>query len=329
MRSRDGLGGEPAIMARGLRKAFGSLEVLQGVDLDVPAGNVFALLGPNGAGKTTMVRIFTTLSRPDAGEVRVAGHDLATQAHRVRRAISLTGQYVALDELLDGDETLQMMGRLWGLSSRGASARSHELLEEFGLADAARRQVRHYSGGMRRRLDLAASLVGRPAVIFLDEPTTGLDVRSRQTMWDAVRRLAASGSTIFLTTQYLEEADQLADEVVILHGGRIAGSGTPAELKARVGGDRLRLALASPGAFDDASRRLDGRVLVADADRLTIDLDTDGSAAQVRSLLDEIDPDRETVSRFELRSPTLDDVFLALTGHAARLEPEQEKAADA
>ena len=328
MRSREELGGEPAIMARGLCKAFGSLEVLQGVDLDVPAGSVFALLGPNGAGKTTMVRIFSTLSRPDAGEVRVAGHDLATQADRVRRAISLTGQYVALDELLDGDETLQMMGRLWGLSSRGARARSHELLEEFGLADAARRQVRYYSGGMRRRLDLAASLVGRPAVIFLDEPTTGLDVRSRQTMWDAVRRLAASGSTIFLTTQYLEEADQLTDEVVILHGGRIAGSGTPAELKARVGGDRLRLVLASPGAFDDASRRLDGRVLVADADRLTIDLDTDGSAAQVRSLLDEIDPDRETVSRFELRSPTLDDVFLALTGHAARLEPEQEKAGD-
>ena len=302
-------------MARGLRKSFGPTKVLRGIDLDVQAGSVFALLGPNGAGKTTTVRILATLVRPDAGEVRVAGYDLVTQVHQARRAISLTGQYAAVDELLTGAETLQMMGRLWGLSNREARARSGELLELFDLAGAAGRQVRHYSGGMRRRLDLAASLAGRPAVIFLDEPTAGLDVRSRQTMWDAVQQLAAGGSTIFLTTQYLEEADQLAEHIVILDGGHIAGVGTAAELKARVGGEHLQLVFASRSFFDDASRRLDGRILAADPDKLTIDVATDGTAEQVRFLLDEIDPNRQTVSRFALRSPTLDDVFLAITGH--------------
>ena len=318
----------PAIEASGLRKSFGTVAVLRGIDLQVPAGSVFALLGPNGAGKTTVVRILATLLGADAGEVRVAGYDLATQVHQVRRAISLTGQYAAVDELLTGEETLRMMGRLWGLSSPEARTRSGELLEKFGLAAAARRQVRHYSGGMRRRLDLAASLTGRPAVIFLDEPTTGLDVRSRQTMWDAVRHLATDGATIFLTTQYLEEADQLAEQVVILDGGHIVGAGTPAALKALVGGERLQHVLADPAAFHETSQRLGARALTADAERLTIEVDTDGTAGQVRSVLDEIDPDRQTVSRFALRSPTLDDVFLAFTGRATQ-PAENEAAIDA
>ena len=249
--------------------------------------------------------------------------------HEVRRTISLTGQYVAVDELLTGAETLEMMGRLWGLSTSAARARARELLERFDLSGAARLQVRHYSGGMRRRLDLAASLVGQPAVIFLDEPTTGLDIRSRQMMREAVRQLATAGATIFLTTQYLEEADQLAEHVVILDGGRIAGAGTPTELKARVGGERLQLVLATSPAFDEVCARLDGRALAGDRETLTVEVETDGSAAQVRSLLDQFDPDGQLVERFAVRSPTLDDVFLAFTGHATQPAPAQQVALDA
>ena len=299
------------------------MQVLRGVEFQVRRGSVFSLLGPNGAGKTTIVRILSTLARVGAGLVRVAGWDVVTEAHEVRRNISLTGQYAAIDELQTGEETLRMMGRLWGLRGEEARRRSTELLEQFELAEAGRRQVRHYSGGMRRRLDLAASLVSRPAVIFLDEPTTGLDVRSRQSMWEAVKRLAADGSTIFLTTQYLEEADQLAGQVAILDGGRIVAAGTPAELKARVGAERLELVVADGAAFDAVAQRLGRRVLAADRAQLTIDVETDGTGRQARALLDESDRDRRAVRHFALRSPTLDDVFLALTGHAAR-RPDQE-----
>jgi ABC-2 type transport system ATP-binding protein len=307
------MGATSAIIASGLFKSFGTLAVLRGVDLDVPAGTVFALLGPNGAGKTTIVRILTTLSRPDSGTARVAGFDITTEAHDLRRAISLTGQSVAIDELQTGKETLYMMGRLWGLSRKRANDRASELLERFGIADAATRRVGTYSGGMRRRLDLAASLVAEPAVIFLDEPTTGLDLPSRQTMWAIIEDLARRGTTVFVTTQYLEEADRLADQVAVIHNGSVVAQGTPAALKDRVGTERLRITFASPGDCDDSLRVLRTKHPVVDTARHSVEVDSDGTAAGARALLDAIDPDRSKVVRFELRRPTLDDVFLAYT----------------
>ncbi len=299
-----------------LEKSYGSLRVLDGVGLRVDAGSVFALLGPNGAGKTTAVRILATLSRPDGGTARVHGLDVVADVHAVRPRISLTGQYAALDELQTGQENLRMLGRLAGLSRRGASARAAELLERFGLSDAGTRRVANYSGGMRRRLDLAASLVGEPSVIFLDEPTTGLDPRSRQAMWDVVAELAGSGVTVFLTTQYLEEADRLADLIAVLDRGRVVAEGTPEELKRRVSEQRLELVLADAGAFDAAASVLDGRVLTRAPEQLLLGVATDGSAPHVRALLDEVDPGGGAIERFSLHSATLDDVFLSLTGGA-------------
>jgi ABC-2 type transport system ATP-binding protein len=315
------MGAKPAITARALTKTFGTAEVLRGVDLDVASGGVFALLGPNGAGKTTMVRILTTLLRPDAGTAAVAGFDVISEVHHVRRAISLTGQSMAVDELQTGEETLFMMGRLWGLSRQAARRRAAELLEGFGLADAGGRRVGTYSGGMRRRLDLAASLVAEPAVIFLDEPTTGLDLPSRQTMWSVVQSLTRRGITVFVTTQYLEEADHLADRVAVIHGGRIVAEGTPGELKARVGTERLRIFLADRASYDEGLRCLQGRNPVADQARLSIEVETDGTATSTRVLLDAIDPDRNKVVHFEVRRPTLDDVFLAYTGQGTQADP--------
>jgi ABC-2 type transport system ATP-binding protein len=306
-----------AIEATGLRKAYAETPVLAGVDLRVRRGSVFSLLGPNGAGKTTTVRLLCTLLRPDAGSARVAGLDVVADRRRVRRAISLTGQHAAVDELQTGEENLRMMGRLSGLRRAAARERARELLERFDLAEAGRRRVATYSGGMRRRLDLAAGLVGAPSVVFLDEPTVGLDPRSRQAMWDTVAGLAGAGTTVFLITQYREEADRLADRVAVLDGGRIVAEGSPAELKRRVADQRLELVLADEAAFAAASRRLNGRALASDRARLTIDVATDGSAGDVRALLDEVDPAREAVRRFALRSATLDDVYFALTGHGA------------
>ncbi|MFF1784538.1 ATP-binding cassette domain-containing protein [Streptomyces virginiae] len=302
--------GDLGIHATGLTKSYGDLRVLDGIDLAVPRGSVLALLGPNGAGKTTTVRILATLTAADAGTVRIAGHDTVTERSRVRELIALTGQFAAVDELQTGTETLRMMGRLAGLSPRAARTRADELLARFGLTEAAGRTAKTYSGGMRRRLDLAASLVSRPEVIFLDEPTTGLDPRSRQDLWELVRELRADGTTVLLTTQYLEEADQLADRVAVLADGRIAAEGTPAELKARVAGHRLDLTLTSPAAYE----ALAPRAVHLAPDELTLGLPTDGTAAHVRTLLDELDPDRTDIDRFTLRSATLDDVFLALTG---------------
>ncbi|MDX6759261.1 ATP-binding cassette domain-containing protein [Streptomyces sp. F8] len=293
-----------------MTKSYGDVRVLDGIDLAVPRGSVLALLGPNGAGKTTTVRILTTLTAPDAGTARVAGHDTATARARVRERISLTGQFAAVDELQTGAETLRMMGRLCGLPPRAARARAEELLTRFGLTDAAARTAKTYSGGMRRRLDLAASLVSRPEVIFLDEPTTGLDPRSRQDLWELVRELRADGTTVLLTTQYLEEADRLADRVVVLADGRIAAEGTPGELKARVAGHRLDLTLTTRAAYE----ALTPRAVHLAPDDLTLGVTTDGSAAHVRALLDELDPDRTAVDRFAVRTATLDDVFLTLTG---------------
>ncbi|MDD9378042.1 ATP-binding cassette domain-containing protein [Streptomyces sp. ZAF1911] len=314
------------IHATALTKSYGALRVLDGIDLAVPRGSVLALLGPNGAGKTTTVRILATLTEPDSGTARVAGHDTASERALVRRSISLTGQFAAVDDLQTGAEMLRMVGRLRGLRPRAARARADELLERFGLAEAAGRTAKSYSGGMRRRLDLAASLVARPEVIFLDEPTAGLDPRSRQELWDLVRELRADGTSVLLTTQYLEEADRLADRVAVLSGGRIAAEGTPAELKSRVAGHRLDLTLASRAAYDalaPRAARLAAGEGSAATDHLTLtpeelglSLPTDGSAAHVRSLLDALDPDHTAVDRFSVRGATLDDVFLTLTGAA-------------
>ncbi|HEV3495581.1 MAG TPA: ATP-binding cassette domain-containing protein [Actinomycetes bacterium] len=320
------MAGEPAIEAAGLEKSYGTLPVLDGVDLTAPRGSVLALLGPNGAGKTTTVRILATLVRADAGRARVAGFDVVADRRRVRRHIGLTGQYAAVDELQTGEENLRMTARLAGLPAPAARRRAAELLERFDLTEAGRRTVSTWSGGMRRRLDLAAGLVGAPSVIFLDEPTTGLDPRSRQAVWQVVTGLAADGVTVFLTTQYLEEADRLADRVAVLDGGRVVADGTPAQLKDQVAGQRLDLVLADAAAFDDVGRRLDGRVVRRDPGRLTIGVATDGSAAQVRALLDEVDPARRAVDRFAVQRASLDDVYLALTGHPAE-HPDHHKEA--
>ena len=317
--------GNAAIEAIALEKSYGDVRVLDGVDLRVERGTVFALLGPNGAGKTTTVRILSTLVPPDAGGARVAGFDVVADRRRVRRAISLTGQYATLDEVQTGEENLRMMGRLSGLSGPAARARAADLLVRFDLADAARRRVGAYSGGMRRRLDLAASLVGRPEVIFLDEPTTGLDLRSRQAMWDVVADLVGAGVTVFLTTQYLEEADVLADRIAVIDHGRIVAEGTAAELKRRVADRRLDLLLADVAAFAAVDALLDGRALRRDPDGLVLGVATDGSAAHVRALLDAVDPDGDRVARFAVHDATLDDVFLALTGRPSETSDDVDE----
>ncbi|WP_203181680.1 ATP-binding cassette domain-containing protein [Streptomyces pratensis] len=301
------------IEAQGLTKSYGrpGARVLDGVGLRVARAGIHALLGPNGAGKTTTVRILATLTTADSGTARVAGYDVVTDRRRVRRAISLTGQFAAVDETLSGEETLRMMARLSGLTRAQARRRAEELLARFGLTDAARRQARTYSGGMRRRLDLAAGLVGspEPGVFFLDEPTTGLDPRSRRELWQVVRDLADRGATVLLTTQYLEEADQLADRISVLDQGRIVAEGTPEALKSRISGHRLDLVLNSREAY----LGLAGRAVHHSPETLTLGIPTDGTAVHVRTLLDEIDPHRADVGRFSVHSATLDDVFLALT----------------
>jgi len=303
------------IEAHGLTKSYGKpgagVRVLDGVGLRVARAGIHALLGPNGAGKTTTVRILSTLTTPDSGSARIAGYDVVADRRRVRRVISLTGQFAAVDETLTGEENLRMMARLTGLGRPRARQRADELLTRFGLVDAARRQVRTYSGGMRRRLDLAAGLVGspEPGVFFLDEPTTGLDPRSRRELWHVVRELADRGATVLLTTQYLEEADQLADRVAVLDKGRIVAEGTPATLKSRVAGHRMDLVLSSREAY----LRLATRAVHHSPETLTLGIPTDGTAAHARALLDDIDPHRTDVERFSLHSATLDDVFLALT----------------
>jgi ABC-2 type transport system ATP-binding protein len=295
------------IEAEEVTKSFGGLPVLTGLDLQVRAGSVFALLGPNGAGKTTTVRILSTLLRADGGRARVAGHDVAAEPDRVRGAISLTGQYAAVDEMLTGRENLLLMGTLRHLRRRAGRRRADELLEQFDLADAAGRRVSTYSGGMRRRLDLAISLVSEPPVVFLDEPTTGLDPRSRRDVWDAVAGLTASGVTVLLTTQYLEEADRLADRIAVIDGGRVVAEGTAEELKSRVGSETVELFFPDLGTLGEAAVELDGAPV--DLERLSLRVATDGSAASVRELLDRVDG----VERLEVHRPTLDEAFLALT----------------
>ncbi|HEX3792813.1 MAG TPA: ATP-binding cassette domain-containing protein [Pseudonocardiaceae bacterium] len=317
---------QPAVRAEALVKTFGSTRALDGVDLEIPAGQVLGLLGPNGAGKTTMVRILTTLLRPDSGRAWVAGHDVLADPEAVRRNIGLSGQYAAVDENLTGYENLYMVGRFYGLSRRDAGARSRELLGDFRLQDAADRPAKTYSGGMRRRLDLAGALVARPAVVVLDEPTTGLDPRGRLDTWEVIGDLVANGATVLLTTQYLEEADQLADTIVVIDHGRLLARGTADELKAQTGGERLELVVAEPADLPAATRVLaevgsDEPKVDEQARRVGVLVDTGPKA--LMETLRQLDTQGVGVLDVGLHRPTLDDVFLSLTGHAA----EDEEAA--
>ncbi|MFD6066112.1 ATP-binding cassette domain-containing protein [Amycolatopsis lurida] len=303
----------PAISATGLRKSYGDKVVLDGIDLHVPTGTVFSLLGPNGAGKTTTVNILSTLVTPDAGTATIAGADLGTDPDGVRAAIGLTGQFSAVDNLLTGEENLFLMADLHHLPRRAGRERAAELLERFELSDAAKKTPSTFSGGMRRKLDLAMTLIGDPKVIFLDEPTTGLDPRSRRTMWEIIRDLVDSGVTIFLTTQYLEEADQLADRVAVLDGGRIVALGTPDELKRRVPGGHMQLKFPDAVSLRDATRVL--RVSTSDEEALALRVPTDGTVTALRAVLDRLDAEAVAVDSLTVHTPDLDDVFLSLTGH--------------
>jgi ABC-2 type transport system ATP-binding protein len=305
---------EVAVRARALRKSYGETAVLAGLDLEVAWGTIHALLGRNGAGKTTTVRILATLLEADGGQARVAGFDVRAQRTAVRRAISVTGQQAAVDEQQTGEENLRMIARLRGASRREAAAGAGRLLRRFELTHAGRRRVGSYSGGMRRKLDLAMGLVGEPTVVFLDEPTTGLDLPSRQALWDAVAQLAGSGVAVLLTTQYLEEADRLADAIAVIDGGRVVAAGTAAQLKAKLGEQRLELTFAAEQPFDDVARALGERLADTQRPTLTLQARTDGSAAHVRALLDELDPTRTHITHFAVHGATLEDVFLAVTG---------------
>jgi ABC-2 type transport system ATP-binding protein len=321
---------ENAIEVEALEKSFGDVRALAGIDLEVPAGTILGLLGPNGAGKTTAVRILTTLLPPDEGSARVAGLDVVRDATALRSRIGLAGQYAAVDENLTGRENLEMVGRLYHMGRGAARKRADELLERFSLTDAADRLCKTYSGGMRRRLDLAAALVARPPVIFLDEPTTGLDPRSRLQLWETIEARVAAGTTVLLTTQYLDEADRLADAIAVIDHGRVIAEGTSDELKDRVGGERLEVTLgdgASPEAAIEALVPLaedrpwcDGTVLA-----LPLQRDRGGIAEAVRQL----DGAGVGIDDIAVRRPTLDDVFITLTGHAAEPDEEEEEGAEA
>jgi ABC-2 type transport system ATP-binding protein len=317
-------GNRPAILAEGLVKRFGKTLALDGLNLEVAAGTVFGLLGPNGAGKTTAVRIFTTLLEPDAGLAEVAGLDCVRDAHALRSKIGLAGQYAAVDELLTGRENLEMVGRLYRLSRAESRARAADLLEEFGLADAANRTAKTYSGGMRRRLDLAASLIAAPEVLFLDEPTTGLDPRGRLAMWERISALRASGVTLLMTTQYLEEADYLADRIAVIEQGR-----TAEELKRQVGGERIELTLARGSdmglAAQTLERHVDGAVRIDEDTRQISGAAVDG-ARRLADVVRDLDTAGLALDDLAVHRPTLDDVFLTLTGHVAEERTEEEAA---
>jgi oleandomycin transport system ATP-binding protein len=313
-----------AIEAEGLVKDFGKVRALDGIDMVAREGSVFGLLGPNGAGKTTAIRVLSTLLQPTAGRAAVGGYDVVRQPREVRRLIGLTGQYAAVDELLSGQENLYMIGRLLGLSTRDARARGKELLDAFDLSDAAGKYVKQYSGGMRRRLDLAASLVGRPQFLYLDEPTTGLDPRSRLELWGMIRTLVAGGTTVLLTTQYLEEADRLADEIVVIDRGRVIAAGTPAQLKMRIAGQVLEARPVDPADLAALEKILSsfavgGEAAYNDGQLVTVSIAERSALGQAVRRLDE---EGIVVEDLSLRRPSLDEVFLAITGHLAEDEPD-------
>lgn len=308
----------PTISVKGLKKSYKKLKVLRGISFSVPKGTILALLGPNGAGKTTTVKILSTLLLPDGGTASVEGFDVVSKPDDVRARIGLTGQYAAVDEYLTGRENLVMIGRLYRLSTAETRKRADELLEQFDLVEASSRPVKTYSGGMRRRLDLAMSLIASPPVIFLDEPTTGLDPRSRLTMWNMIQKLADSGTTILLTTQYMEEADQLADNIVVIDNGKVIAEGTASQLKAKVGSDRLELTISNKSDFNSAVKIVDGATLKVDADSRMVSVATKHGARDLRRVLQALDEVSIQVDNVSLHSPTLDDVFLSLTGHGAK-----------
>ncbi|GAA1700628.1 ATP-binding cassette domain-containing protein [Fodinicola feengrottensis] len=316
---------KPAVLVENVRKRFGETEALRGLDLSVQPGQIVCLLGPNGAGKTTAVRIMATLLRPDSGRVEVAGLDVVRDAHRLRSLIGLTGQYAAVDEYLTGRENLDMFGRLYKLPRRATKARTAELLARFELTDAANRPVKTYSGGMRRRLDLAASLVVSPPVLFLDEPTTGLDPRSRLGMWEVVRGLTAAGTSVLLTTQYLEEADQLADDIYVIDHGQAIAHGTADQLKSQIGGERLEITMADPGDLElaaDVLRGFGDGIPHVDTERRKVAVAVKSRTGLLTDVVRELDGTGAGVQDLAMRRPTLDDVFLVLTGHSA--EPVAE-----
>lgn len=314
-----------AIHTRGIRKSFGKLKVLEGIDLKVGRGTIVALLGPNGAGKTTMVRILSTLLKADDGVATIEGFDVDKQADDVRSIIGLTGQYAAVDEYLTGRENLKMMGRLYHLSRSDAARRSEQLLEQFDLVEAADRTAKTYSGGMRRRLDLAVSLIAAPPIIFLDEPTTGLDPRSRLAMWDVIKKLAGGGSTILLTTQYLEEADQLADRIVVIDGGKVIAEGTADQLKQSVGKERVEFTFKTSKDFKKASEIIDGQGVQLDEKRKSLSTANDGGVSKLKQLIEKLEKAHVGVESLSLHKPTLDDVFMAVTGHTASQEGDEEE----
>ncbi|MEV7050657.1 ATP-binding cassette domain-containing protein [Streptomyces anulatus] len=316
-----------AITATGLRKSYGDKAVLDGIDLAVPAGTVFALLGPNGAGKTTVVKILSTLISPGAGsgEIRVGGHDLATDPQAIRAAIGVTGQFSAVDGLITGEENMLLMADLHHLSRREGRRVAAELLERFDLVDAAKKPASTYSGGMKRRLDIAMTLVGSPRIIFLDEPTTGLDPRSRHTMWGIIRDLVSDGVTVFLTTQYLEEADELADRIAVLNDGKIAAEGTAEQLKRIVPGGHIKLRFTDPDAYRSAASAL--TEAAPDDESLSLSLPSDGTQRELRSILDHLDAAGIEADELTVHTPDLDDVFFALTGSGVPARNNQPKEA--
>jgi ABC-2 type transport system ATP-binding protein len=316
---------EDIIVVKGLRKSFKELSVLEGVDFSVRRGTVMALLGPNGAGKTTTIRILSTLLLPDGGQALINGFDVVKEPDIVRSMIGLTGQNAALDEYLTGEENLWMMGRLYRLSYSDIKRRSRELLELFDLVEASSRTVKTYSGGMRRRLDLAVSLIGSPPVIFLDEPTTGLDPRSRLIMWDIIEQLVAAGTTILLTTQDMDEADRLADRIVVIDGGKIIAEGTSDELKQRVGSERLEITIAETSGLEAARKAIgDDHDVHFDLKKRTFSLAARDGVSQLKQVLSRLEEKGVAVENVSFHSPTLDDVFLTFTGHAATKQSSEE-----
>lgn len=318
------MGGSTVITVKNLTKSFGENEVLKGINFTVERGTMLALLGPNGAGKTTTVRILSTLLKNDGGTVTVEGYDTRKDADKVRSVIGLTGQSAAVDELLTGRENLVMMGRLYRLTPKSAKERADELLEEFDLVKAADRTTKTYSGGMRRRLDLAVSLIAAPPVIFLDEPTTGLDPRSRLVMWDIIKRLMANGTTILLTTQYLEEADQLADKIIVIDGGKVIAEGTAKELKSKIGNDRLEVSFSSNAVLQKAKTILGNKVAETNEEEHALSVVLKDTSGDVRSVLEALSSAGIKLEALTIHKPTLDDVFLSLTSKNTKTEATEE-----